>query len=137
MKKKLYVTKCLSMICALVCTFSVLCGSAVAKEPGIELLYTGVTVLYADINISSNGRAACTGVAMGKAGYDVELTLELKRDGRTIKKWSNNGTGEVEITETYFVTSGHHYQTIVSATVTDSRGNEFVESPSKSTVFHY
>ena len=50
MKKKLYVTKCLSMICALVCTFSVLCGSAVAKEPGIELLYTGVTVLYADIN---------------------------------------------------------------------------------------
>ncbi len=42
MKKKLYVTKCLSMICALVCTFSVLCGSAVAKEPGIELLYTGV-----------------------------------------------------------------------------------------------
>ena len=101
MKKKLYVTKCLSMICALVCTFSVLCGSAVAKEPGIELLYTGVTVLYADINISSNG------------------------------------TGEVEITETYFVTSGHDYQTIVSATVTDSRGNEFVESPSKSTVFHY
>ena len=85
MKKKLYVTKCLSMICALVCTFSVLCGSAVAKEPGIELLYTGVTVLYADINISSNGRAACTGVAMGKAGYDVELTLEL------MEKPSKNG----------------------------------------------
>lgn len=45
MKKKLYVTKCLSMICALVCTFSVLCGSAVAKEPGIELCYTRV-LLY-------------------------------------------------------------------------------------------
>ena len=137
MTMKKCATRSLSAICAVICILSSLCVSVSASEPKVELRYTGISSLFTEIDISDSGRATCYGYAAGRSGYSVDLTLELQRDGRTIKKWSNNGTGEVEITETYFVTSGHDYQTIVSATVTDSRGNEFVESPSKSTVFHY
>ena len=91
----------------------------------------------ANIDISSGGKAECYGYVQIRDGYSVDMTVELKRDGRTIKSWSDSGKTEVEIIGTYYVTSGHDYQTVVSVDVYNSRGT-LVDSPSiKSAVYSY
>ena len=125
MKKQ--VTRFISMSLALICIMTTLCFGASATE--ISPRYTGITTLTADINISSSGRADCFGYVRTRDGYSADLTVELQRDGRTIKSWSDSGSGTISISEPYYVTPNHDYQVVVSADVYNSQ-EKLVETPS-------
>ena len=55
--------------------------------------------------------------------------MKLQRDGRTIKTWTDSGSKGFDILKTYYVTPGHDYQVVVTATVYNSSG-KIVETPS-------
>lgn len=104
-----------------------------ATAHAVEPRYIGVAQLSATLNISSNGAASCGGKAILWNGYTVDVKVELKQDGTTIKTWTSSGSGIVSAGGTYYVTSGHEYVVITTATVYDSDGN-IVETPSKDSV---
>lgn len=64
-----------------------------------------------------------------RSGYSVDLKMKLQRDGRTIKTWTDSGSKGFDILKTYYVTPGHDYQVVVTATVYNSSG-KIVETPS-------
>ena len=105
---------------------------AAAQAAAIEPRYTGIYDLSASLSISEQGQASCYGQATVKSGYTADITVELKRDGTTIKTWTNSGSGIVSAGGTYYVTSGHTYVVTTSATIYD-QNNHVVESPSKTT----
>lgn len=96
----------------------------------IEPRYTGIAQLKSSLNISSGGAASCTGKAILWDDYTVDLTIELKQDGTTIKTWTKSGSGVVSGGGTYYVASGHDYIVVTTATVYDKDGN-VVGTPSK------
>ena len=123
MKKK--VTRFLSMSLALMSLMTVLCFGASAEE--IVPMYDG------ELDISTSGRADCYGYVRTRTGYSVDFTMELLRDGRTIKSWSDSGSGIISISEPYYVTPDHDYQVVVSADVYNSQGR-LVDTPSTESI---
>lgn len=103
---------------------------ATVQAKAVEPRYVGVAQLRSSLNISSGGAASCTGKAVLWDGYTVDLTIELKQDGTTIKTWTKSGSGTVSGGGTYYVASGHDYVVTTTATVYDKDGNE-VEAPVK------
>lgn len=101
----------------------------VVQAAQVEPRYTGVARITSYLNISENGAAACSGSAALWSGYTADLTVELKRDGTTIKTWTASGTTYLTAGDTYYVTPGHTYVVTTTVTVYDSNGN-IVESPS-------
>ena len=112
---KRYVKRCMGLALVLVCLISATQVSAFANE--ITPRYVGISLIAADLDISTSGRASCYGYANVLSGYSADLTVSLQRDGKTIKSWSDSGEDEVEIIGTYYVTPGHDYQVVVSAVV--------------------
>lgn len=104
-------------------------ATAQAAEPR----YAGVARISSTLNISKSGAASCSGQVVLWSGYTADLTVELKRDGTTIKTWTNSGSGTVSAGGTYYVASGHDYVVTTTATVYDSNG-QWVESPSLDSV---
>ena len=104
-----------------------------ATAHAVEPRYIGVAQLSSTLNISSSGAASCSGKAILWAGYTADVKVELKQDGTTIKTWTGSGSPAASAGGTYFVTSGHTYVVITTATVYDSDGN-IVETPSKDSV---
>lgn len=100
-----------------------------ATAQAVELRYAGVSRISSTLNISSSGAASCSGQAIIRSGYTADLTVELQQDGTTIKTWTDSGSGTLSAGGTYYVTSGHDYIVVTTATVYDSNGN-YVESPS-------
>ena len=96
----------------------------------IELRYAGVIHLNSSLTISARGAATCSGSVSLMSGYTADITVELKRDGTTIKTWTDSGSRTVSADGTYYVTSGHDYVVTTTATVYDSNG-KIVETPSK------
>ncbi len=92
--------------------------------------YTGIATITSALTISETGKATCDGKVILWSGYSVDLTVELKRDGITIKTWTSSGSDMVSAGGTYYVASGHEYVVTTTATVYDSNG-KIVESPSK------
>lgn len=92
--------------------------------------YTGISELTAALSMSSAGGAKCKGTAIVRSGYTVDLTVELKQDGETIKTWSDTGSGVISAGGTYYVMSGHEYVVTTTAEVKDSNGR-IIETPSK------
>lgn len=119
-----------SIIPALLLTSILLCNLVSVQATEISPRYTGITVLTASVDVSSAGKATSNGKVMLRDGYTVDLTVELKQDGSTIKTWTTSGSGIVTAGGTYYVKSGHTYTTTTTATVYDADGN-VVESPSK------
>ena len=111
---------------ALVCLVMTMCIGASATE--ISPRYVGIYQLHANLNISSSGRANCYGYVAIQDDYSVDLTVELQRDGRTIKSWSDSGSDTISISEPYYVTPDHDYQVVVSADVYNSQGR-LVDTP--------
>lgn len=105
-------------------------GFSIAKATEIVPRYTGLAMITATVDVSSAGKAVCNGKAILRDGYTVDLTVELKQDGVTIKTWTSSGSDMVSAGGTYYVKSGHTYTTTTTATVYDADGN-VVESPSK------
>lgn len=95
----------------------------------VEPRYTGVARISSNLIISESGAATCGGSAALRSGYTADLTVELKRDGTTIKTWATSGSTFLHISETYYVTPGHTYVVTTTVTVYDSNG-KIVESPS-------
>lgn len=108
---------------------SILMASLVTTQAaGIEPRFTGISSLSSGLSISSNGGAKCSGVAIVRSGYTVDLTVELKQDGNTIKTWTASGSDRVSAGGTYYVMSGHEY--VVTTTAEVYEGRTLVESPS-------
>lgn len=112
------------LVCILASSF------VAAKATEISPRYTGITVLTSGLTISDVGKATCNGKVMLRNGYTADLTVELKRDGTTIKTWTASGTEMVSVSGTYYVLSGHTYVVTTSATVYDANGT-VVDSVSK------
>ena len=119
--------KSVSVILVLACMLSAFCIGARAVE--VEPCYTGIMSLSATLDISSGGQASCYGYVSSRSGYSVDLKMKLQRDGRTIKPWTDSGSKGFDILKTYYVTPGHDYQVVVTATVYNSSG-KIVETPS-------
>lgn len=99
------------------------CAVAFAKPPETaEPMYTGISTLACNIDISANGCASCYGMAYNYNGYSTTLRLDLKQDGGTIKSWTTSGSGFVALEKDYYVLSGHRYTAVVVATVKNSSG---------------
>ena len=132
---KRYVKRCMGLALVLVCLISATQVSAFANE--ITPRYVGISLIAADLDISTSGRASCYGYANVLRGYSADLTVSLQRDGKTIKSWSDSGEDEVEIIGTYYVTPGHDYQVVVSAVVENSRGSVVDRPTMESSVVEY
>lgn len=96
----------------------------------IQPRYTGISDMFSSLTVSSSGAAKCTGSVEVRSGYTVNLTVELKQDGTSIKEWTSSGSGTVSAGGTYYVKSGHDYVVTTTAEVCDSKGN-VIETPSK------
>lgn len=71
----------------------------------------------------SNGLASCTGSIEIVPGCTATLTMELYRDDDSIKTWkAENAARIIELSKSYFITTGHTYQVIVSVDVYNSSG---------------
>lgn len=139
MKKRTMRSLCTSLMlaCLLLTSFTVSAGAAVIIPPEINPQYTGIYALEADLNISDDGCATCYGSVSIRSGYTATLSMQLKRDGVTIKTWSDSGSTSFDIEKDYYVTGDYDYQVVVTATVKNSAGT-VIESPSvKSTVVTY
>lgn len=93
---------------------------AAAQENQIEPRYVGIDSIYSALDISSSGKATCTGRVVVKSGYTADVTVELQQDGSTIKTWTDSGAGFIRISKTHYVSSGHGYTVKTSATIYDS-----------------
>lgn len=107
-------------------------SAAMAQASEIQPRYTGISQLSTGLRITSAGAAICDGSVDLRSGYTVDLTVELKQDGTTIKTWTASGVGSdvVSAGGTYYVASGHKYVVTTTAVVYDKNGN-VVESPSE------
>lgn len=95
----------------------------VAQASQVMPLYTGIGSIISGLTISDAGKATCDGTVVVWAGYTADVTVELKRDGTTIKTWTNSGSMRVAASGTYYVASGHTYVVTTTADVYDSAGN--------------
>jgi hypothetical protein len=103
--------------------------TASAQEPNVEPRFTGIAQLYVDLNISSVGRANCYTRVTPKDNHSVDVTMELQRDGTTIKTWTASGSELFAIDKFYYVTPNHDYQVVVTAEVRNAN-NVLIETAS-------
>lgn len=99
------------------CMVLTMCTTALAS-----VMYTGIGSIAADLSISPSGYASCYGYVINYNGYSSALKMELKRDGTTIKTWTTSGSGTVKLDKGYYVTTGHTYKVVVTASVRNSSG---------------
>ncbi len=122
------------LLCSTIPAFlllGILVGNITAAQASdVMPLYTGIASVTSRLTISDAGGASCSGKVMLWDDYTADVTVELKRDGTTIKTWTSSGSGMVSAGGTYYVASGHEYVVTTTATVYDSNG-KIVESPSK------
>lgn len=134
-----------SMIAALVavCTFmTVLSVSAAAEEVTVQPRYTAVINMQAGLDFNWLGGAKCTGRVNFENGYTGNLTATLQRSTNQVlwedvKTWTASGSETVEISKTYYVTSGYYYCLEVTVDAYNAAGM-FVETVSlcSSIVYH-
>lgn len=124
------VKKCFVLL-LVVAVFTVITASAVDSnengEEGVQPRYTGVSKATTSLNISSSGKANVNGNVRTMSGYTVSVTVSLIKDGTSIKSWGASGDGEIQISKSYFVTSGHDYCTSLYVEVYNS-SNKLVDS---------
>lgn len=132
-------TRSFGLLATLIMIITMLSVPASAAEvaPSIQPRYTGISTLLASLDISSTGKASCYGYVEPYSGYSVNLTVELQRDGDTIKTWTGSGSSDFSIDKIYYVTPNHDYQVVVTANIHNANG-VLVGTPSvKSTVQSY
>lgn len=111
----------LAIVFAVGIVLTTVISASAAQPPVAEPMYVGISDLSASLSISSLGKASCGAATYNNGTYDVTLTIALKQDGSTIKSWNvatEDGFNSIE--KTYYVTSGHSYQVVVTATITAS-----------------
>lgn len=124
----------LSLISLILLLASVLVIPANAVEASTEESqtvtprYVNIMYFIASIDVNSSGKASCYSfVETANTSYTIHLELTLQRyeDGywTNVKTWSGDGTGELEMDKSRYVTSGYYYRTAASATVRTSSGS--------------
>ena len=113
------------MSLSLVISLAVMPASAVADE--IQPRYAGIVSVYSSINITSGGRADCSGDIELRSGYTADIYLILMRgndpDFSELKTWTvENVSGKFDIDRSYYVLSGYDYCVVMSAIVYDETG---------------
>ena len=110
-----------AMLCLVISTPVTTAAAKNVDEPMIQPRYTGIFQFAVDLDISSSGYASCYGYVAPSSGYSVDLTMELQRDGTTIKSWTASGSTTFSMDKGYYVTKGHDYQVVLTANVKNSK----------------
>ena len=103
--------------------------AAIDYSDVVAPLYIGLEDVTADLAISSNGYADCSGAAYVRSGYSVTVVMELQQKNgtwQTIKTWSKSGRS-VSLNESYRVSNKYNYRVAATAKVYNSSGS-LVES---------
>lgn len=131
---KNFITRIAGLALAVCCmvtvtTFATPTVSAVEMQPW----YVGIDSVTPELKINSSGQASITVTTQPSSGYSVNLAIDLQRDGKSIKSWTASATYPdiVLFEKTYFVTKGHQYQVVTTATIKNSSG-KVVSSPTSS-----
>ena len=103
---------------------------AAAQAVVIRPMYTGISSITSNLSISSDGAANCNGKATTQNGHTVDLTVQLRQNGKIIKTWTASGSGVVSAGGIYYVASGYSYYVTTTANVYTS-GGTLIESISK------
>ncbi|MBQ6794815.1 MAG: hypothetical protein IJO83_01575 [Clostridia bacterium] len=121
--------KALSAVFLCIClAFSSLCISA--EESDVSPYNIAVIDSTCSFNINSTGIASCHGDVSVRAGYTVQLIMQLQQKGsmwRTVQSWTGTDAYSVVLDETYQVEKGHTYRLMNVYIVYDADGNR-VES---------
>lgn len=84
-------------------------GDQVSVQPRL----TGIAAITAGLDIrtvgGSVGLATCSGAVDVYSGFHVDVVVELKKDGLTIKTWNKSTSTMCEAGGTYYVASGYTY----------------------------
>lgn len=105
-----------------VATFTVMTVNAVDfnEEDSVQPRYTGIFDARTSLDISSSGKANVYRYVRTHSGYTADVTVSLIKDETSIKSWSDSGSGGMEISKNYYVTSGHDYYTSLYVEVYNS-----------------
>ncbi len=121
--------KALFAVCLCIClAFSSLCISA--EETDTSPYNIAITGNRLSFSISSTGIASCHGDVSVRAGYTVQLTMQLQQKGsmwKNVQSWTGTDAYSVVFDETYQVEKGHTYRLMNVYIVYDANGN-IVES---------
>ena len=120
--------KCFALL-LVVAAFTVMSANAMDfnEVENVQPRYTGIFDTHTSLDISSSGTSHVYGYVHTLSGYTVDMTVSLIKDETTIKSWSDSGSGGMEISKNYFVTSGHDYYTSLYVEVYNS-SNKLVDS---------
>lgn len=100
----------------------------------IQPCYIDLYAITANINISTAGKATCTGYATTYNTTDeIRMTLYLQRleDGKwvTVKSWSSTGRDYLAMEAYRYIVPGYYYHTLTMVSIYDSTG-KYIESAS-------
>ncbi len=113
---KKFTKRLLTMALALGIVFSMTLPVVAAQPEVIQPRLDGITGFVANLSISTSGKATCGVNLYNNGDYDISVIISLKQDGTTIKTWSvPTDVGSNRIERSYYVTSGHDYQTVATA----------------------
>ena len=132
--KKLFVRAFTLALC-IVIAVSVTVASA--EETRVTPRFVGIDMVVAGLTINEYGRATCSCSVLVDTGYSVDVTMSLEQDGVAIKSWTGSGTSRVDMSNPYYVTSGHDYQVIVTTRVSTSQGSYLCSYTTESSVESY
>ncbi|MBQ7900947.1 MAG: hypothetical protein IJ365_03150 [Clostridia bacterium] len=86
--------------------------------------YTHIAQHQNNLSVSTSGVLSCYGKTNVYYPYVAGVTVELQKNGSTIKTWSNNrDTISAVVDETYSAVSGNTYRLRLTHTAYDSDGN--------------
>ena len=112
-------------------------------EPVIEE-YIYLYQITSTLSINSSGLATCSGSATISDlnnNYYVTVSVSLQRQDSsswtTLNTWYNSSFGTAARTEQRYVTHGHYYKVVTTATVYNSAGTRLESAKLTSQVVYY
>ncbi len=99
-----------------------------AAKGMISPFFTYIWSISAGLDISSAGRACCSGsVDASSDSYTAELTVSLQKYAgsgwTTIKSWKGSGSGQGLIVENYYYVNNGRYRVCSTAKIYNTAGN--------------
>ena len=85
--------------------------------------YTAIKSYTEDLSISSTGVLSCYGKTTVYSPYVAYVKVELKKNGTTVKTWTNRQDTSASVDNTYNASRGNTYILRVTHSSYDSSGN--------------
>lgn len=114
---------------------------AAASDGAVTIapFYLQIDALITSLSIDGSGKALCAGIVQAtnssnKLSIEVSLQQYKNSEWMTIKSWTGTGPGymSLEVSGSYYVSSGYSYRVVSTASVYDASGN-LLETASKTT----